>query len=120
MKKLTKLAAAITLVGTMVVPFQSANAFWGGGYWDDGYGWGSYGRGWNRWGGGPRGYGYGHGYGYPGWGGYGYGGYSGWGGYYGGYPGWGGYYGGWGHRPVGVPLVPAPTAPAKAKSDKGE
>nr|VFK15614.1 MAG: hypothetical protein BECKLPF1236A_GA0070988_101291 [Candidatus Kentron sp. LPFa]VFK31171.1 MAG: hypothetical protein BECKLPF1236C_GA0070990_101301 [Candidatus Kentron sp. LPFa] len=99
MKKLTKLAAAITLVGTMVVPFQSANAFWGGGYWDDGYGWGSYGRGWNRWGGSPWGYGYGHGYGYPG---------------------WGGYYGGWGHRPIGVPLVPAPTAPAKAKSDKGE
>nr|VFK47181.1 MAG: hypothetical protein BECKTC1821E_GA0114239_10785 [Candidatus Kentron sp. TC]VFK47460.1 MAG: hypothetical protein BECKTC1821D_GA0114238_104716 [Candidatus Kentron sp. TC]VFK60488.1 MAG: hypothetical protein BECKTC1821F_GA0114240_104617 [Candidatus Kentron sp. TC] len=115
MKKLTKLAAAVTLVGAMVVvPFQSANAFWGGGYWDDGYGWGPYGgRGWNRWGGGPWGYGYGYGgYGYPGWGGY-----------YGGYPGWGGYYGGWGYGyypPVGAPLVPAPTAPAKAKSDKDE
>nr|VFK24582.1 MAG: hypothetical protein BECKMB1821G_GA0114241_100910 [Candidatus Kentron sp. MB]VFK27111.1 MAG: hypothetical protein BECKMB1821I_GA0114274_100242 [Candidatus Kentron sp. MB]VFK74903.1 MAG: hypothetical protein BECKMB1821H_GA0114242_101211 [Candidatus Kentron sp. MB] len=117
MKRLVKLATVITLAGMMMmIPLQSTHAFWGGGYWDDGYGWGSYGRGWNRWGGGPWGYGYGgYGgyYGYPGsWGGYGYG--------YG-YPGWGGYYGGpWGYYPhAGVPLVPAPTAPAKAAADSG-
>nr|VFJ43868.1 MAG: hypothetical protein BECKFW1821A_GA0114235_100555 [Candidatus Kentron sp. FW]VFJ63352.1 MAG: hypothetical protein BECKFW1821B_GA0114236_10825 [Candidatus Kentron sp. FW] len=106
MRRLAKLVAAIALVGMMALPFQSAQAFWGGGYWDDGYGWGPYGRGWH-----------GYGYGYGGYGGpWGYGGY-GYPGYYG-YPGWGyGGYGSWGHYPpVAVPLVPAPTAPAKAKT----
>nr|VFK02374.1 MAG: hypothetical protein BECKH772A_GA0070896_102682 [Candidatus Kentron sp. H]VFK02815.1 MAG: hypothetical protein BECKH772B_GA0070898_103062 [Candidatus Kentron sp. H]VFK05729.1 MAG: hypothetical protein BECKH772C_GA0070978_102982 [Candidatus Kentron sp. H] len=98
MKKLTKLGAVLTLVGAAALPFQSVDAFWGGGYWDDGYGWGPYGH-HGRWGyGGPWGYG-GYGYGYPGWG-YGV-------------P-WGYGYHPWGYYP---PMVAAPAAPAKAKSE---
>lgn len=107
MKKLTKLAAALTLAGAAALPFQSADAFWGDSYWDHGYGWGGpYGH---RWGG-PYGYGYGgYGYGYPGWG-YGYPGY--------GYPAWGYGYPAWGygHYP---PVVAVPAAPP-AKTKKSD